>query len=282
MRYKKIFFPIGGGGELRERIRGALLIAKYLNAHIEIFKATATPSQIMKIEESLPDTVLKELNEIAMEKLEESLQEHEAIFTEEAKSLKIEISKLSLPGKTTATTYNKNGYRSKLIENESKYCDLVAVSSPHNSTITATFETAITKSGKPAIMFPRKMENFRTDKILIGWNNSPEIARSLSDSIPLLKKAKKVHLITSERYIKDFSKIDRIETYLKMHDIQMSYEIVKTTQTPGEALLSYAINKKYDLIVAGAFGNRGLKEIMFGGTTNYILKHSSIPIFMAH
>lgn len=282
MRYKKIFFPVGGGDELEERIHGALLIAKHFNAHLEIFRAMATPNQIISIKESLPPTVLKEINEIAVEKLEESLHEHEAIFQKKANELGIKISKTSIPNETTATTFNKNGNRSKLIENESKFCDLVAVASPHDNRITATFETAITKSGKPAIMFPRKMKEFKTDNILIGWNNSPEIARTLSESIPLLKNAKKIHLVTSKNYIEDIVRMQRIEDYLKIHDIHITHEIVKTTKTPGEALLSFAKNGGYDLIVAGAFGHRGLKEMMFGGTTKYMLEHANIPIFMAH
>jgi len=37
MEFKKIFFPIGGGEELRERISGAILIAKYFNSHMEVW-----------------------------------------------------------------------------------------------------------------------------------------------------------------------------------------------------------------------------------------------------
>ncbi|WP_407933686.1 hypothetical protein [Halarcobacter sp.] len=36
-------------------------------------------------------------------------------------------------------------------------------------------------------------------------------------------------------------------------------------------------------MVIGAFGhNKGLKEIVFGGATKYLLKHSKLPMFMAH
>ncbi|EET79643.1 hypothetical protein CAMSH0001_2210 [Campylobacter showae RM3277] len=36
MQYKKIFFPIGAGDDVKERIRGALLVAKHFKSHIEI------------------------------------------------------------------------------------------------------------------------------------------------------------------------------------------------------------------------------------------------------
>ncbi len=282
MELKKIFFPIGGGEELRQRIHGALLIGKYFNCHLEIFKSQAKPSKIMEFDDSLPKTVLKELNAMAKDKLKEDLYIHETIFNEEIKKI----------GNIKADTYIKNtasaqiisgdGYRSKLIEQESKYCDLVVVSSPHNGRITATFETTVTKSGKPALMFPREMKKFSTKNILIGWNNSPEVARAVSEAIPFMKDAKKVHIITTKEYTKDISQIHKLQEYLLVHGIKTTSEVIKTTKTPGEALLNNAKEGNFDLIVAGAFGQRGLKEIMLGGTTKYILENTNIPVFMAH
>lgn len=282
MHYKKLFFPIGGGEELRERIHGALLIAKYFNSHLEIYKSQAKPSQIMKFDDNLPDTVLKELNAMAKDKLDEDLNIHETIFKEEIKKIGNVISPSPVENEATAQIITGEGYRSKLIEQESKYCDLVVVSSPHDGRITATFETTVTKSGKPALMFPREIKEFKTDNILIGWNNSPEISRAVSEAIPIMKEAKKVHIITSIEYTNDIIQIKKLQDYLLCHNIESTYEMVKTTNTPGEALLNYAKKGSYDLIIAGAFGERGLKEIMFGGTTKYILENTNIPVFMAH
>jgi nucleotide-binding universal stress UspA family protein len=282
MEYKRIFFPLGGGGELRTRIHGALLIGKYFNAHLEIFKSQAKPSQIMKFDDSLPDTVLKELNAMTKDRLKEELSIHEEIFKEELKIVGNIVSGKSKKGIPTAVIKTGEGFRSKLIEQESKYCDLAILSSPHEGRITATFEATVTHSGKPVLMFPREMKKFSTDKVLIGWNDSPEASKAISLAIPILQKAKKVHIISSKKYGKDLNQVSKLQDYLLDHDIETSFEIVKTTKTPGQALLKYAKDGKFDLIVAGAFGHRGLKELMFGGTTKYMLKNSDIPIFMAH
>jgi nucleotide-binding universal stress UspA family protein len=282
MEYKRLFFPIGGGGELRGRIHGALLISKYFNTHLEIFKAQAKPSKIMQFDGTLPSNVLKELNAMAKDRLEEDLTIHETIFKEELEIVDVTKSQKRIEGTASANIITGEGYRSKLIEQESKYCDLVLLSSPHDGRITATFETTITHSGKPALMFPREMKSFSTDKILIGWNNSPEVSRAVSEAIPILKRAKEINIITSKEYTKDISNITKLQDYLEDHGIKTSYEIVQTTSTPGEALLYNARKGKYDLIVAGAFGHRKLKELMFGGTTKYMLEHTDIPVFMAH
>lgn len=274
MIYKKLFFPIGGGEELRGRIHGALLIAKYFNSNIDIFKSQAKPSQIMKFDDNLSDTVLKELNFMAKDKLKSDLVIHETIFKEELKKVG--------NSKSSAQITTGEGYRSKLIEEESKFCDLVLVSSPHNNRITATFETTITKSGKPALMFPREITEFKTDNILIGWNNSPEVTRAVTEAIPILKTAKKVHIISSKEFTKKTKNIEKLQNYLAMHGITTTFELVKTTKIPGQALLNNARDGKFNLIIAGAFGQKGFKELMFGGTTKYILEHTKIPIFMSH
>ena len=126
------------------------------------------------------------------------------------------------------------------------------------------------------------MKSFSTEKIVIGWNNSPEVARAVSQAIPLMQKAKKVHIITSKEYMKDIRQIKKLQDFLLCHDIETTVEIVKTTMIPGEALLNHAQEGKYDLIIAGAFGHKEFKELMFGGTTHYLLKNTNIPVFMSH
>ncbi|RXJ89220.1 universal stress protein [Arcobacter sp. CECT 8983] len=282
MEYRKIFFPIGGGEELRERIHGALLIGKYFNCHLEILKSQAKPSKILKMDSEIPANVLSELNAIASRRLSEDLIETENIFKEEAKKIGNKLSKKAIENTATAEVIIGEGYRSQIIEQESKYCDLVITASPHDGRITATFEATVTKSGKPVLMFPREMTSFNTDKILIGWNNSPQASKALGHAIPLLKKAKEIHLIYSKEYISTIDDIKKIQSYLRVHGIEITYEEIETTKIPGQALLHHAIEGNYDLIVAGAFGHRGLKELMLGGTTKYILEHSGLPIFMAH
>lgn len=282
MDYKKLFFPIGGGDELKERIHGALLITDYFNAHLEVFKAQAKPSDMISIDVNIPQSVLKDLNTAAKEKLDEDLLMHETIFQEQMNKVGIKHSSQIQDGVATAEITTGEGYRSKLIDQASKFCDLVIVAAPHEGRLTATFETTVTKSGKPALMFPRKMKSFKIDKILIGWNNSPEVARAITEAIPLLQKAKEVHIITSKEFTPDSSIMTKLQSYLEIHDVKSDYKIVETTKIPGEALLDYARRGQFDIIVAGAFGHRGLKELMLGGTTKYILEHSDIPIFMAH
>lgn len=278
--YKKIFFPIGGGDELEERLYGAFLVAKYFNTNLEVLKCGFKTNKSMYKALSLPKEVLHNIEEVIDSNYEDENTHFTSLVKKVAEEINIDITKV--PNKPYITLNIKEGLRSKLVENESKYCDLVVAAAPPSGVTTATFETAILKSGKSVLMIPRIMRKFSLDSIIIGWNNSPESSRAITSSIEILKCAQKVKIVSSLEYLDDESCIQKLIDYLKTHDINATYEIVTTTRIPGQALLNAALDGNFDLIVAGAYGHRGLKELMFGGATRYLLENSKIPIFMSH
>lgn len=282
MNYKKLFFPIGGGDELEERIYGALLIAKTLDTKLEILKCGLKSSTDMYKALSIPKNILSKIDEVVDNKYEGENDEFRLLFEKVAKEININISDESSKENAFARFKIREGIRSSLIEQESKFCDLVIASAPPSGVTTATFETAVLKSGKSVLMFPRIMRKFSLDSIIIGWNNSTEASRAVTSSIQLLKLAQRVHIVSSHEYAEDPEIMKNLIDYLSEHGIDASYEIVKTTRVPGQALLNAALDGNFDLIIAGAYGHKGLKELMFGGATRYLLEKSTLPIFMSH
>lgn len=282
MNYKKIFFPIGGGDELEERLYAALLIAKTFETNLEILQCGLKSNISMYKTMSIPRDILNKIDEVVDSKYEEDNNELQALFEKVALEVDINISSGALKEKAFAYLKIREGLRSTLIEQESKFCDLVIAAAPPAGVTTATFENAVLKSGKSVLMFPRIMRKFSLDSIIIGWNNSTEASRAITSSIELLKKAQRVHIVSSPEYVEDHEIMTSLINYLKLHGIDASYDIVKTTRIPGQALLDAALDGNFDLIVAGAYGHKGLKELMFGGATRYLLEKSTLPIFMSH
>jgi nucleotide-binding universal stress UspA family protein len=280
---KKLFFPVGGGDELQGRICGALLVAKHFNTHIEILVSQMNLTKTIPQGMGISDDILKRLEKIYLENLENDNKKDQEILKKCAKDLDIELSDYPVEGKTTAHLNVISGMRSKLVAQQSKFCDMVIVATPPKGEPTATFEAAVTESGKPVMIIPREMKKFSTDNILIGWNNSPQASRAVSEAIPMLKKAKKVHIVSSKEYTTDgYVRIKALQSYLKVHGIDTTFSVTKTTFVPGEALLNAAKEQGADLIVAGAYGHKGVKELFLGGSAKYILKHTHIPTFVVH
>lgn len=282
MSYKRLFFPIGGGGEQEERLYAALLIAKTFDTKLEILKCGLKSNISMYKTLSIPKDILSKIDEVVDNKYEDENNEFKELFEKVAHEININITDKSSKQNAFAYLKIREGIRSSLVEQESKFSDLVIAAAPPSGVTTATFETAVLKSGKSVLMFPRIMRKFSLDSIIIGWNNSTEASRAVTSSIKLLKQAQRVHIVSSPEYIEDSEVMKNLIDYLKEHEIDASYEIVKTTRIPGQALLNAALDGNFDLIVAGAYGHKGLKELMFGGATRYLLEKSTLPIFMSH
>lgn len=277
-----MFFPIGGGDELEERIYGALLVAKHFKVNLEILKCNFDSNFNMYKNLSIPEDLFNKIDEVMDKKHEDENAEFKSLFEEKVKEVDIKISETPLPSEASVYLKIRQGLRSSIIDQESKYCDLVIAAAPPLGISTYTFETSVLKSGKSVLMIPRIMKVFNTDSVIIGWNNSPEASRALTNSIDILKNAQRVHIVSSKEYITDSNVIENILKYLASHGINATYEIVETTRIPGQALLNAALDGNFDLIVAGAYGHKGLREMMFGGATRYLLEKSTLPIFMSH
>lgn len=282
MNYKKLFLPIGGGDEFEERLYGAFLIAKFFNTSLEVLKCELKSNISIYKTLSIPKDIMEKIDGVIDGRLEDENRQIKETFNNIASEVDIKISNTPLKNEANVYLNIKEGLRSSLVEHDSKYCDLVIAAAPPSGVTTATFEAAVLKSGKPVLMFPRIMRTFKLNSVIIGWNNSPEASRAITSSIELLKNANRVHIISSQEYTKDSDAKERLLGYLTCHGIDATFDIVKTTSIPGQALLNEALDGNFDLIVAGAYGHKGLKEMMFGGATRYLLENSKIPVFMSH
>ena len=50
----------------------------------------------------------------------------------------------------------------------------------------------------------------------------------------------------------------------------------------GEAVLAHANALGCDLLIKGAYTQSRLRQLVFGGTTRYILGNATLPVLMAH
>jgi len=283
MLLKKMLFPVGGGKELESRIYGAMLVSKYFNTHLEIQISEREIRAGIPGGMVLPNEIIEKLEQEQIKNIKTVMASHRAIFDTCRENINIVDSQKPIPNQATANLTMRVGIRSTMVAQQSKFCDMVIAAAPPKGVATATFEAAVLQSGKPVMIIPRALKKFKADNVMIGWNNSPQAARAITEAIPIMKEAKRVHIVSSKAYTtKNLTRIRDLREYLALHEIETTFDLVKTTIIPGEALLKNAQDGNFDLIVAGAYGNRGLKEIMFGGSARYLLEHTTIPTLVAH
>ncbi|RDI61138.1 universal stress protein [Microvirga subterranea] len=146
-------------------------------------------------------------------------------------------------------------------------------------------EQALFSSGRPVIVVPHGKDTFKADRIMVAWDGSAKAARALNDALPFLQNAKTVELVcvTGE---KDLSKAvpgAEIAPHLVRHGIQPSLtELSAKNGDAAETLRNHAVLTRADMIVMGAFVHSRLRQTVFGGVTQSMLKNAPAPLYLSY
>ncbi len=144
------------------------------------------------------------------------------------------------------------------------------------------FEAALFDSGRPVLMAPPRAVSMLGDTVLIHWNCSTETARAISMGISVLKSAQRVHLVTVDGNTVPGPSARDALGHLAAHGIVATEKVVPAGKGPGEAIMAEARAIGADLILKGAYTQSRLRQMIFGGATNYILGKSDLPVLFVH
>lgn len=141
---------------------------------------------------------------------------------------------------------------------------------------------------RPLIITPDLKKVFNLPKrVVIAWNESHEAARAVHDALPFLKYAEQIQVVSVAANDADEKKYmiydNDLRKHLSHHGINVEVKSLDpATKGTGKTILENALEYDADLIVMGAYGHTRLKEIILGGATRYLLRHTTIPLFLSH
>ncbi len=126
-------------------------------------------------------------------------------------------------------------------------------------------------------------DGLRTDRIVIAWNGSAEVAQAVKVALPLLKQASAVQVLDGERSgLPGISPPPLpLRAWFQRHGIEVQWEAFPIEHDEGPALLAAAKAFRADLMVMGAWGRSRISEVALGGTTRWLLGHANVPLFLA-
>ncbi|MGE3643201.1 MAG: universal stress protein [Beijerinckiaceae bacterium] len=146
----------------------------------------------------------------------------------------------------------------------------------------ATAEALIFESGRPILLAPPKAPASTGETIVISWNRSTETARSVALAAPLLRKAKKIYILTIENFMVDGPTGEELANKLAHNGLPVEAVTRPAGRTPGEAVLQHTAALGGDMLIKGAFTQSRLRQMIFGGPTAHIMAHAELPVFMAN
>lgn len=140
--------------------------------------------------------------------------------------------------------------------------------------------------GKPVVLLPSHHKPLQwLDRIVVAWDWSREAARALSEALPLLTRAREVHIVTvfGEKHIETSCVRTDLEQFLAAHLVKYSFHQLELEgKSIGNVLMKYADTINADLLVMGAYGHGRLREFILGGATRAILRDPQRPVLVVH
>jgi nucleotide-binding universal stress UspA family protein len=149
-------------------------------------------------------------------------------------------------------------------------------------------ERIIFQSGRPVLVIPSAPslpEGPCFERVVVAWDFGRAATRAVADALPILRRAKSIHLVTvhGEKAIECTQTTIAAAEYFARHGIAVNVEDVNMPGQPiGEVLTSYVASHRADLLVMGAYGHSRTMEFLLGGATQSMLAHPPVPIFMSH
>lgn len=167
--------------------------------------------------------------------------------------------------------------------------DLTIVPLRSSDCIEQTYaEAIIFGSGRPTLVIPpprKRADTFTLDTVLIAWDFSRPASRAVADALPILKRAKRVTVITiiNEKAIDTQRSGAELAKYLARHGVEVVLDTVDAEgRTIGDVLRSCVASRRADLLVMGAYGHSRVRDFILGGATKSIIAQPPLPVFLSH
>lgn len=147
----------------------------------------------------------------------------------------------------------------------------------------ATLEHVLFESGRPVLMAPPSPPKSFAQTVVIHWNASTEVSRAISMAMPILRKAKRVIVLSVEGSMVPGPTGQDAVSHLRSHGVAVTEKSIGARgQRPGVVLLAEARAQGADLLIKGAYTQSRLRQMVFGGATQHVLAAAELPVFLVH
>jgi nucleotide-binding universal stress UspA family protein len=138
----------------------------------------------------------------------------------------------------------------------------------------------VMSAGRPVLFVPPGIAHLSAKRVVVGWKDGREARRAVWDSLPLLKLAEEVFVVSIDTHAQS---ANDVASYLATHGIEACVLSRPQSSVPiADELVHLAQQEGADLIVTGAYAHSRAREWAFGGVTQDLLDRSPLCCLMAH
>ncbi len=287
MSIAKILVPIRGDDKGENVLAHAAAIARRHDAHIEAVHCRARPEDMIPVGVAVPKALRERIVRQGAELADSEEASLRQLFDGVMRRLGIEVIADGVPprDRPTAMWCEERGRQMDVIKSHGRLADLVGVAKPDRNSGLGfrTLEAALFHTARPVLVCPPAREGPQAlgARIAIAWNGSTEVARAVALTMPLVRNAEEVVVLDGAE-ARDEAGGEALLGYLAMHGVTARREPIKPGGSPGRVILDTARSQGADLVVMGAYSRSREYEAVFGGVTQHVIDHCTMPVVMVH
>ena len=292
--FKSILALLSGTDSDASVLSTSLRIASGANGHIECLRlrpdAASLIAQSAQIDMGAPMILADTVAAVEQEATSKTAAAR-ASFDKFCREENIHIANEPSGGSTVTVSWREEaGDVFNRLSALARYYDTVVLPGGRNRLGGLPGEVAgdvIMGSGRAVVMAPETEGKGRFNRIAIAWKDSAEAARAVSAAMPLLEAAHEIDVLSVCEADKHaavcVNTADDLVRYLRWHGL-LAYTkfMVPEGRTPTDAALDHAKHAGADLLVMGAYGHSRMREFIFGGFTERVLKGVELPVLLFH
>jgi len=167
--------------------------------------------------------------------------------------------------------------------------DLIVASRPVNpgaEGLVARPAELVLGAGLPVLLKSDRLETITAEHVIVGWKNTRECRRAITEAMPFLSRAKRVTVAqvapTAAAIDKVRADLDAVAGRLHRQGVAASTEVITESGHVCEALESLAARNGADLLVLGAYGHSRLRETVLGGVTQGFMERGTVHVLLSH
>jgi nucleotide-binding universal stress UspA family protein len=288
MAVKTILVVVGGDEGDRVRLDLAGLAAKPFDGHILALHIRRDPrDSIPLMGEAMSGALVEDVMRLVEQEAAERSGKARNTFDDWAGGNGVtRADHPTADAGVTASWREVTGIEDEYVARCGRLSDLIVVGRPTGAEdvgTTSAVEAAIFDTGRAVLVAPPSAAATFCTSAAIFWNGSAQAARAIGNAVPLLKTAKRVHILAVTPEPTPFGGGEALTGYLAWHGVQAeSATFAPDARAVGQALLEEADRLNADLLVMGAYTHSRLRQIILGGVTKHVLGNAGFPVLMAH
>jgi nucleotide-binding universal stress UspA family protein len=279
---KTILVPVGSAGIKSPSFRAAVWLARTFTGHIDVLYARPDPVAATAVYPGafIPD-MSEQLEAAADREHAEALKAYLGACESEQIPTDVEG---PARGRVTARWHRETGRVARSVAAHGRTADLLVAEHPSSGDplIAEALEAALFDSGRPVLVAGLKPPSL--EKVAIAWKATREAARAVNAALPLLARAKQVVILSAaESSGIDRNATDRLIANLQRHHPAVESLLLESPSSDiGADLLIKADQIQAGLLIMGAYSRPRMRELVFGGVTERVLRGADVSILMAH